>query len=101
MCTSLLRNSFVPKNEVAMKLPFYRLGSAGTLALYGMTVGGEGSDNIWVMPLDAGVGIFLLQTCGSWKGGKMKLYNRAVLFTGREGSRVSTSTLFAKATCSA
>ena len=40
---SLLRNSLVPNRDVAEKFPFHKLGSAGTLALYGMTSGGEGS----------------------------------------------------------
>jgi len=56
----LLRNSFVPKSEVAMKLLSYRLGSGGTLVLYGMTMGGEDSNDIWVMLLDTGVGVSLL-----------------------------------------
>jgi len=41
--TSLWRNSLVPKRDVAIKLPSHRLGSARTLALYGMTMGGESS----------------------------------------------------------
>ena len=55
----------MPKSEVAMKLPFYRLGLARTLALYGMTMGREGFNNIWVMLLDTGMGISSLQTCSS------------------------------------
>jgi len=39
----LLRNLLVPNKDVAEKFPFHRLGSAGTLALYEMTLGGEGS----------------------------------------------------------
>ena len=38
---SLLRSLLVPNKDVAMKFPFHRLGSAGTLALYGMTLGGR------------------------------------------------------------
>ena len=40
---SLLRNSLVPNRDVAEKFLSHKLGSAGTLALYGMTSGGEGS----------------------------------------------------------
>ena len=40
---SLLRNLLVPNKDVAEKFPSHRLGSAGMLALYGMTSGGEGS----------------------------------------------------------
>ena len=36
---SLLRNSLVLNRDVAVKFPSHRLGSAGTLALYGMTLG--------------------------------------------------------------
>jgi len=96
--TSLLQNSFMSKSEVAMKLPSHRLGLAGTLALYGMAVGEEGSNNIWMMLLDAGVDVSLLQTRGGWEGERMKLYNGAVLFTGEEGLRVSASALFVKVT---
>ena len=39
---SLLRNSLVPNKDVTVKFLFHRLGSAGTLALYGMTSGEEG-----------------------------------------------------------
>jgi len=56
----LLRNSLVPKSEVAMKLLSHRLGLGGTLVLYGMTMGGKDSNDIWVMLLDTGVGVFLL-----------------------------------------
>jgi len=45
-CILLLRNSFVLKTEVAVKLPSYRLESARTLASYGMTMGGEGFNEI-------------------------------------------------------
>jgi len=38
----LLRNSLVPNKDVTVKFLFHRLGSAGTLALYGMTSGEEG-----------------------------------------------------------
>ena len=43
---SLLRNSLMPNKDVAVKFLSHRLGSAGTLALYGMTSGGEGSVEI-------------------------------------------------------
>jgi len=39
----LLKNSFVPKKDIAVKFPSHKLGSVGTLVLYGITVGGEGS----------------------------------------------------------
>jgi len=44
--TSLLRNLFVPKREVAIKFLSHRLGSVGMLVLYGITVGGEGSIDV-------------------------------------------------------
>jgi len=40
---SLLWNLLVPNRDVAEKFPSHKLGSAGTLALYGMTSGEEGS----------------------------------------------------------
>jgi len=43
-----------------MKLLSHRLGLGGTLVLYGMTMGGKDSNDIWVMLLDTGVGVFLL-----------------------------------------
>ena len=46
---SLLRNLLVPNKDVAMKFLSHRLGSAGTLALYGMTSGGEGSMEISIL----------------------------------------------------
>jgi len=51
------------------------------------------------MPLDTGVDIFLLQIHSGWKGGRVKLYDRAVLFTDWEESKISASVLFAKVTC--
>ena len=62
--TSLLRNSFVPKRKVAMKLPSQRLESAGTLALYGMTMGGKGSIDMHISPIDVGLGVSSWETHG-------------------------------------
>ena len=81
-----------------MKLLSHRLGLGGTLVLYGMTMGGKDSNDIWVMLLDTGVGVFLLQTRGGQEERREKLYNRAVLFIGRNKSRISTSVLFTKVT---
>ena len=61
-CTSLLRNSFMPKRKVAVKLPSHRLGSAGTLVPYRMTMGGEGSNEADKWPLDTGLDVALLMT---------------------------------------
>jgi len=52
---SLLRNLFVPKKEVAVKLPSHKLGLAGTLALYRMTVGGENSVDMTVSLVEVGL----------------------------------------------
>jgi len=43
---SLLRNLFVLKKEVTVKFSSHRLGSVGTLALYGITMGEEGSIDV-------------------------------------------------------
>jgi len=51
-----------------------------------MTIEEEGSNNIWVIPLNIGVGVSLLQTHGGWEGGRMKLYDGTILFIGEEGS---------------
>ena len=60
---------------------------------------GKGSNNIWVMPLDAGVDVSSLQIHGSWEEERVKLYNGTILFIGGEGLRVPASVLFAKVTC--
>ena len=62
-------------------------------------MGGEGSNNIWVMPLDADVDVFSLQIHGGWEEERVKLYDGTVLFIGGEGLRVPASVLFAKVTC--
>jgi len=72
-CISLLRNSFMPKREVAIKLLSHRLGSAGTLAPYGMTMGGEGSNEVDEWPLDAGLDVASLTTQEEYNGRKEKL----------------------------
>ena len=61
-CTSLLRNSFMLKREVAVKLPSHRLESAGTLVPYGMTMGGKGSNEADEWPLDAGLDVVVRAT---------------------------------------
>jgi len=47
----LLINLLVPNKDVAVKFPSHRLGSAGTLVLYGMTLGGEGSVEMSILPV--------------------------------------------------
>jgi len=60
--TLLLRNLFVPKREVAVKLLSHRLGSAGILVPYGMTMGEEGSNKVDEWLLDAGSDVASLTT---------------------------------------
>ena len=61
---SLLRNSLVPNKDVAVKFPSHRLGSAGTLALYRMTSGGEGSVEMSILPVTVELGASLRGTRG-------------------------------------
>jgi len=70
----LLRNLFVPKREVAVKLPSYKLGLAGTLALYGMTVGGEGSVDVTMSLAEVGLRVSSLETHRRLEGSNVKLY---------------------------
>jgi len=59
----------VPKRDVAMKLLSYRLGSAGTLALYGMTNGRKGSVKMSILPIGPElVGTASRDACGLCKG---------------------------------
>jgi len=71
---SLLRNFFVPKREVAVKLPSHKLGSAGTLALYGVIMGGEGSVDVTVSLVEVGLRVSSLETHGGLEGSNVKLY---------------------------
>jgi len=91
----------VPKREVAVKLPSHRLGSAGTLAPYGMTVGGEGSNEADEWPLDAGSDVASLMTRGGCDGGREKLNDWALLLDGVRESSVDISMLFSEATLTA
>ena len=97
---SLLRNSLVPNKDVTVKFPSHRLGSAGTLALYGMTLGGEGSVEMSILPVIEELGASLRGTCG-FDAGREK--EKLVTFSaeGREGSVISMSMLQLAATCSA
>ena len=97
---SLLRNLLVPNKDVAMKFPFHRLGSAGTLALYGMTLGGEGSVEMSKLPVIVELGASSRGTRG-FDAGREK--EKLVTFSakGREGPVVSMSMLQLAATCSA
>ena len=96
---SLLRNSLVPNKDVAVKFPSHRLGSAGTLALYGMTSGGEGSVEISILPVIEELGASSRGTRGFAGREKEKL----MIFSaeGREGSVISMSILQLAATRSA
>jgi len=97
---SLLRSLLVPNKDVAMKFPFHRLGSAGTLALYGMTLGGEGSVEMSKLPVIVELGASSRGTRG-FDAGREK--EKLVTFSakGREGPVVSMSMLQLAATCSA
>ena len=97
---SLLRNSLVLNKDVAMKFPSHRLGSAGTLALYGMTLGGEGSVEMSILPVIVELGASSRETRG-FDAGREK--EKLVTFSaaGKEGSVVSMSMLQLVATRSA
>ena len=91
----------MPKRDVAVKLPSHRLGSAGTLALYGMTDGGKGSVEMSILPVGSKlVGAASRGACGL-EGGREKLYRLALLIEGGEGLDSSTSMLQLAATHSA
>ena len=96
----LLRNSLVPNKDVAMKFLSHRLGSAGTFALYGMTLGGEGSVEMSILLEVAELGASSRETRG-FDAGREK--GKQVVFSaeGREGSVISMSMLQLAATCSA
>ena len=97
---SLLRNLLVPNKDVAMKFPSHRLGSAGTLALYGMTLGGEGSVEMLILLVIAELGASLRGTCGF---DTRREKEKQVTFSaeGGEGSIISMFMLQLVATCSA
>ena len=97
---SLLRNSLVPNKDIAVKFPSHRLGSAGTLALYGMTSGGEGSVEMSILPVIVELGASSRGTRGFDVGREKE---KLVTFSaeGREGSVVSMSMLQLAATRSA
>ena len=97
---SLLRNSLVPNRDVVVKFLSHRLGSAGTLALYGMTLGGEDSVEMSILPVIAELGTSLRGTRGfDARREKEKL----VTFSAerREGFVISMSMLQLAATRSA
>jgi len=91
----LLRNSLVPNKDVAVKFPSHRLGSARTLALYRMTLGGEGS-----VEMSSELGASLRGTCG-FDAGREKEKQVAFSTEEREGSVISMSMLQLEATRSA
>jgi len=72
--TSLLRNSFVLNREVAMKFLSHKLGSVETLALYGITMEGEGSVDIYASLARVGLSASSWEAHGGCEGGKVKLY---------------------------
>ena len=89
---SLLRNSLVPNRDVTMKFLSHRLGSTRTLALYGMTLGGEGSVEMSVLLMFIELGTSLRGTCGLDAGREKE--KRVAFSTGeREGSIISMSML--------
>ena len=96
----LLRNSLVPNKDVAMKFPSHRLGSAGTLVLYGMTLGGEGSVEMSILLVIAELGASLRGTHG-FDAGREKEKQVTFSAAGREGSIISMFMLQLAATRSA
>jgi len=89
---SLLRNLLVPNKDVAVKFPSHRLGSAGTFALYRITLGGEGSMEMSILLEVAWLGASSRETHG-FDAGREK--GKQVMFSpeGREGSVISMSML--------
>ena len=96
----LLRNLLVPNKDVTMKFPSHRLGSAGTLVLYGMTLGGEGSVEMLILLVIAELGTSSRGTRGFDAGREEE---KQVTFSakGGEGSIISMSMLQLAATHSA
>jgi len=97
---SLLRNLLVPNKDVTVKFLSHRLGSAGMLALYGMTSGGEGSVEMSILLVIAELGTSLRGTRG-FDAGREKEKQVAFSAEGREGSIISMSMLQLAAICSA
>ena len=94
---SLLRNSLVPNKDVAMKFLSHRLESAGTLALYRMTSGGEGSAETSISLMFIELGASSRETDGL--DARREKEKRVVFSTGeREGSIISMSMLQLAAT---
>ena len=97
---SLLRNSLVPNRDVTMKLPSHRLEFTGTLTLYGMTSGGEGS-------AERSISLMFIELGASSRGtrgldaGREKEKRVAFSTGGREKSIVSMCILQLVATRSA
>ena len=96
----LLRNLLVPNKDVAVKFPSHRLGSAGTLVLYGMTSGGEGSVEMSILLVVAELGTSSRGTHG-FDAGREKEKQVAFSAERREGSVISMSMLQLAATRSA
>jgi len=89
---SLLRNLLVPNKDVTVKFPSHRLGSARTLALYGMTLGGEGSVEMSILLVIAELGASLRGTYG-FDAGREKEKQVAFSAEGRKESIISMSML--------
>jgi len=70
-----LRNSFVPKREVAVKLPFHKLVSGETLALYEITIGEKGPIDEKALLARAGLSTFSWEAHGHYEGGKVNVTN--------------------------
>ena len=89
---SLLRNLLVPNKDVTVKFPSHRLGSARMLALYGMTLGGEGSVEMSILLVIAELGASLRGTYG-FDAGREKEKQVAFSAEGRKESIISMSML--------
>ena len=89
---SLLRNLLVPNKDITMKFPSHRLGSARTLALYGMTLGEEGSVEILILLVIAELGTSSRGT-HRFDAGREKEKQVAFSAKRRKGSVISMSIL--------
>ena len=78
--------------DIAMKFPSYRLGSTGTLALYEMTLRGEGSVEMSILLVIAELGASSRGTHG-FDAGREKEKQVTFSAEGREGSVISMSML--------
>jgi len=90
----------VPNKDVAVKFPSHRLGSAGTLALYRMTLGGEGSIEMLILLVIIELGASSRGTRG-FDAGRKKEKQVAFSAEERKGSVISMSMLQLAVTCSA